>query len=280
MPLFIGADYEKTVVSPYPLKMRAGRARRYRYGSVTEVVPRSPSGRTRPERTRDAGQLALVLIVVTALVSALGVPWLAIASGCAILFLAMTGRRRRAAQPGTVALPRGDAADVLYAPQERAAYGRAVATARRVRKTWPALHHMIDPDEADRGLTTALRDLASVLARRQQIRRLRDELEQAAAHGLAPDSPAARALAEQRDRVAELWRESGDDANRILAAVHAAAVAGENLIRELRVHQTARDAELAISRLTAAAGPASDAAPELAGRTAAVIAAYRELTGG
>ncbi|WP_203834971.1 hypothetical protein [Winogradskya humida] len=275
--LYIGADHEKTVVSAYPLKMRTGRARRYRFGSVTEVVPRTPSGRSREQRIKVSSELALVLLVVCAVLTLVDVPWLVAASGSLALVAFVTARQARAAKVGTLALPREEGAFVLHAEQERAAFGRAVASARRVRRTWPALRHMVDAAEADRSLTAALGELAATLSRRQQIRRLRDELYDAAGHGLPGESPAAMALAEQRTRVEELWQVSGADANRILASIHAAAVAGENLIHEQRVHETAREAELAISRLTATGTPTTNAGPELAERTAAVIAAYREL---
>ena len=64
----------------------------------------------------------------------------------------------------------------------------------------------------------------------------------------------------------------------MLGSITAAAKAGESLIHEQQVHETARAAELAIARL-ADGGPAllPEAGPELAERTAAVIAAYREL---
>jgi cell division septum initiation protein DivIVA len=137
---------------------------------------------------------------------------------------------------------------------------------------------MIDPGEADRSLARALDDLAAVMARRQEIRRLRAELAGADDRDLPGDSPARQALNAQRNRVDRLWRDTGASANRILAALNAAALAGENLIREQRIGETARDAERVITRIAAAGlGRTMDAAPELAERTAAVIAAYREL---
>jgi hypothetical protein len=58
-------------------------------------------------------------------------------------------------------------------------------------------------------------------------------------------------------------------------------VAGENLIREQRIGATAERAEQALAQLTASgAGRSLEAGPELAERTAAVIAAYRELGSG
>ncbi|GID98623.1 hypothetical protein ACFQFC_15740 [Amorphoplanes digitatis] len=279
MGLHIGFDAEKIVVSPYPLEVRGGRARRSRLGSVTEVVPAPASGRGRKDRARTASQLALVLVLLSAVLSVFGVSGWSAAAGSGVIVAAVVLWQARAARVGSIALPRGEGAHVLYAAEERTAFERAVVVARRVRGTWPALHHMIDPDDADRNLAGALEQLAAVMSRRQQIRQLREELAGAAPHGLPAGSPAVRALAEQRLRVEGLWRSTAGEANRILASINAAALAGENLIREQRIGETAREAELAISRLTV--DPAgSDAGPELAERTAAVIAAYRELAAG
>ncbi|MFI5491836.1 hypothetical protein [Actinoplanes sp. NPDC051859] len=275
--LFVGVDHEKIVVSPYPIKMRTGRARRDRQGSVTEVVPVRPSGRSREVRVRFSSQLALALVVLSAVLSAVGIPWWAAAAGSVALVTFVSIQQARAARKGTLALPRGEDSYVLHAAEERVAYGRALEVARRVRQTWPALQHMIDPVDADRSLTAALRELAAIMSRRQQIRRLREELGAAALHNLPAGSPAVQALAEQRLRVEGLWRSTAGAANRILASINAAALAGENLLREQRVGETAREAELAISRLSAAASAPADSGPELAERTAAVIAAYREL---
>jgi hypothetical protein len=279
--LYIGIDAEKIVVGPYPLKMRTGRARRRRLGSITEVVPAPPSGRGREDRVRFASQLALVLLILCAVLSALGMPWWAPAAGSVALVAFVAGQQARAARIGSLAVPGGDGCHVLYAPEERTAYERAVVVARRVRRTWPALEHMIDPAEADRSLARALDDLAGIMVRRQEIRRLRAELSGVNHVDLPADSPALRALAAQHTRVDALWRATGTTANRILAGLNAAALAGENLIREQRIGATARDVEMAITRIAAAgAGRSVEAGPELAERTAAVIAAYRELAAG
>jgi hypothetical protein len=277
--LHIGVDAEKVVVAPYPLKMRTGRALRRRLGSITEVVPVPPSGRHREDRIRFASQLSLVLVVFSAVLSALGIPWWAPAAGSVALVALTAVRQARAARIGSIAIPAGNDSHILYAPIERTAYERAVVVARRIRGTWPALTHMIDPAEADRSLARALDDLAAIMARRQDIRRLRAELSDVNHQGLPTDSPALLALAAQRTRVDALWRETGATANRILASLNAAALAGENLIREQRIGATAREAELAISRLAGPAHP-MEAGPDLAERTAAVIAAYRELAAG
>jgi hypothetical protein len=279
--LYIGADAEKIVVAPYPLRLKTGRAVRRRCGSVTEVIPVPPSGRTRENRIGFAARLALPLILLGAVLNAVGIPWWAPALGGAALLGVIAWEQARAARPGTIAVPAGDAAHVLVAMEERAAYERAVVVSRRIRRTWPALGRLVDPAEADRTLTRALGELATLMARRQQIRRLRTELSEADHRELPPNSPAVAAMAAQRARVETLWRATGGEANRMLGALNTAALAGENLIREQRIHATARDAELAISRLAAAGpAPAVEAGPELAERTAAVIAAYRDLGAG
>ena len=276
--LHIGVDAEKVVVSPYPIRMRSGRAKRTRSGSVTEVVPAAPSGSTRDDRTRFASLLGLVLLVLSAVLSTLGIAWWAAAAGSALLVGGVAWEQARAARAGLLALPRGEGSHVLWAREERLAYERAVAVSRRIRRTWPGLRDMIDPAAADQTLTRALDQLAEVLARRQQIRWLREELAEAGRADLPADSPARQALGVQRERVEGLWRATGQAANRTLTSINAAALAGESVLREQRIARAARAAELTISELAAAGpAPAVEAGPELAERTAAVVAAYREL---
>ena len=276
--LHIGIDTEKIVVAPYPIRMRTGRARRERTGSVTEVLPVPSSGRSREVRLTFVARLALPLIFAAAALFAAGLPgWLA--TGAAAAAIAEIWRRQaRAARPGILAVPQDDRARVLRAPEERAAFDRAVVVSRRVRRTWPALPDMIDPVVADRALTLALDDLATLMSRRQEIRRLRTELAGVRRQDVPADSPAVAALAAQRVRVEQLWLETGEQANRILRSINTAALAGETFLREQRIGATARAAEAVLAELTLGAPPAENG-PELADRTEAVITAYRELAG-
>ncbi len=279
--LHVGIDAEKVVVAPFPLTMLTGRARRRPSGSVTEVVPLPGSGRTRADRVRFAARLAVPVLLLGAVLSALGIPWLLCAAGTVTLIGGVVRGQARAARTGVLAVPPGDAAHVLVAREERAAYERALVVSRRIRRTWPALGDLVDPADADRTLTRALEELAALMARRQQIRRLRTELRETGPGTVPPDSPAVQALAAQRDRVERLWRATGAQANRMLRSIDAAALAGESLIREQRLQWTAREAERAITKLALAGPPpVIEAGPELAERTAAVIAAYRELRAG
>jgi len=276
--LYIGVDGEKVVIAPRPLRMRTGRGKRRHAGSVTEVVPVPPSGRSRAERFRFLSQLALVLLMLAGVLSAVGIDWWAPAAASVAMLAGIGVYQSRAAQAGLIAVPAGTDRYVLDSAQERSAYAKALVVARRIRHTWPALEHLIDPLDADRSLTRALDDLAAIMNRRQEIRRLRAELDDVNHRDLPADSPAVQALLEQRIRVDSLWRDTGDSANRILASINAAALAGDNLVREQRIGVTADRAGAAIAQLTAAGRARSvEAGPELAERTATVVAVYREL---
>ena len=275
--LHVGADAEKTVVSAYPLKTRTGRARRRRTGSLIESEPVLPSGRSREVRVTFLARAGLPLLFGGALLFAAGAPaWLltAVIVG-ALAMVGWTDRRR--SQQATFAVPRDPAARVLRTREERVAFARAVAMSGRVRRTWPGLPGMIDPVSADRALTLALDDLATLLVRRQEIRRLRAGLDGVRREDVPAASPAVLALAEQRDRAERLWLDTAEQANGILRAIDEAALAGETFLQEQRIGATARQAELALARLGSGAPPA-ESAPELADRTAAVLAAYRELS--
>jgi hypothetical protein len=274
--LHIGVDAEKIVVSPDRIRARTGRARRQRAGSVVETLPVPPSGRGRELRVTFLARLSLPVILLSAVLYAAGLPWWLLLGASAGALGLVWRRDHRAAQPAVFEVPRDPAARVLRTPQERAAYSRAVAVARRVRRTWPALPGMIDPAVADHSLTHALDDLATLLVRRQEIRRLRTGLSGVRQRAVPADSPAVQALATQRDRAEELWLATGEQANRILRGIDAAALAGETFLQEQQIGRTARQAGLVLSRLTAVPPPA-EAAPDLADRTQAVLDAYREL---
>jgi hypothetical protein len=274
--LHIGIDTEKVVVAAYPLKMRSGRARRSRAGSVTEVLPVPPSGRSREIRLSFTARGALPLIFMAGVLYAAGLPWWLPAAAAATAVGLIWHRQARAAQPGLIALPAGAESQVLRAMPERVAFDRAVAVSRRIRRTWPSLPDMIDPVVADRSLTRALDDLAGLMARRQEIRRLRAELREVRAQDVPDDSPAVLALAAQRERVEELWLATAEQANRILRSLDAAALAGETFLRERQIGETARAAEQVLATLVVGAPP-TGTGPELAARTEAVISAYREL---
>ncbi|GAB2591922.1 hypothetical protein Aab01nite_38340 [Paractinoplanes abujensis] len=276
--LHIGMDDEKTVLSPYALRLRTGRARRHRSGSVTEVVPMTPSGVTREARVAFAARLSLPLIFASALFFAAGVPWWLPFAASVATVTTVWRRQARAAQIARFERPVAEGGRVLVSPKERAAFARAVAVSRRIRRTWPGLPGMIDPEPADRSLTRALDDLAALLVRRQELRRLQAGLEGVSEQDVPADSPAVLALAAQRDRALDLWRETGEQADRILRSLDRAALAGESFLREREIGEAARRAGLVLAGLAGVPGtPAAESGPELADRTAAVITAYREL---
>ncbi|GIF11712.1 hypothetical protein [Actinoplanes teichomyceticus] len=273
--LHIGTDPEKVVVSAYRVRTRTGRARSRRTGSVVEAVPRRPTGRTREVRLVHAGRLALALLLASALVAAAGLTWWLPAAVSVALLVRFWRWQARAARPAVFAAPRDPGSRVLWSAPERQAFARALTASHRVRRTWPALSGMIDAPLADRSLTRALDELATLLARRQELRRVRAGLDATRDADIPADSPARIAADTQRERADRLWRETGAAADRILRSIEAAARAGESFIRERQVAATARDAERALARVGGV--PAADSAPELAERTEVVIAAYRDL---
>jgi hypothetical protein len=276
--LHAGIDFEKVVVSPYPLRTRSGVACRERAGTLNVFVPRVPSGRSREDRVTFTARLALPLLFAAAVFAASGFSWWLAAGGSAVLVGLVWRWQARAAQEAAFAVPRDTESRVLWSVQERAAFAGALDASQRVRRTWPALDGMIDPVLADRSLTRALGELAEVLGRRQELRRVREELAGVRDADIPGDSPARMAADLQRERADEAWREAGDAANRILGSIDAAARAGESFIRERQVAATARHAERTLARV-AGVPAAVESGPDLAGRTEAVIEAYRDLAG-
>ncbi|MEV4349125.1 hypothetical protein AB0J83_32105 [Actinoplanes sp. NPDC049596] len=274
--LHVGIDAEKIVVSHRPLRLSAGLASRHRSGSVVEMLPVAASGATREERTSFACRLALPLIFLTALVAAAGVPWWLPAAASVATVATVWRRLARAASATSFEPPRGPGGRVLLDAEERAVFQRAVRVARRVRRAWPALPGLVD-DAADHSLTRALDDLATLLVRRQELRRVRAGLASVRPEGLPGPSPAVAALTEQRDHAEHLWREAGREVNRILRSLDRTALAQESLLRERHIGDTARQAELTLAGL-APGVPMATTGPELADRTDAVITAYRELS--
>lgn len=269
----IGIDREKITVSPYAVRVRTGRIRRHRSGSLIEALPIAPSGRSREDRVTFAARLGLPLIFASAVLYAAGIPWWLSAAASVITVGTVWRRQARAAQLGVFEAP----ADARVLRRERPAFERAIVTARRIRRTWPALSGMIDPVTAGHALTGALDDLATVLVRRQEILRLRDGLAGVREEDIPADSPAKLALNDQRERVGQLLRETSEQAGHILSAIEATARAGEAFLREQHLGDTVRQAELVLSSLSVSA-PSAGSGTELAERTGAVISAYRDLS--
>lgn len=276
--LHVGVDADKTVVALRSIGMHAGRARVRRTGDVTQFAPVPGNGRTPAERAWSAARLAAVLLALGLVLAAVGPPWWSTTPAMLIVLAQLVREQARSAVDGVFALPAaGDAAVVLVADADRETFARCLATAHRIRSSWPALPDMIDPGHAEVLLCRALWDLAGVLARRQQIRRVRAELYAIRVDGLPADSPAVAALREQRRDIEGLWRQVDTAVRRHAELLAEAAAAGDALIREQRVGRAARDAQLIVAQLAAARAPAHAAGQDLAERTAAVTAAYLEL---
>ncbi|MFD0745005.1 hypothetical protein ACFQ1L_26715 [Phytohabitans flavus] len=149
--------------------------------------------------------------------------------------------RRARRRPGRILAPGFDreAPDycLLAAPEDRNALGAALNIGKRICRTLPSLAGMVDTDAAERLLASALFDLAKVLQHRQDVRTLLIELRRQRHRGLPADSPAARKLMAQRDRLKQALSDLDAEVARRLGELEATAVASENFMREREIHQ-------------------------------------------
>jgi len=173
----------------------------------------------------------------------------------------------------------------LYRREDRTAYDEALACARRFSAGWPSLATVLDPQEARDTLARTLWDVAEVLAHRQAVFAFLTELAAYDVTGLSPQSPVRERIraeeAAARDGLPALDAELAWH----LTNLRTMADSAEEFARELELRERERAIDEAIDSArrkldTTAAGrsvPAT-AGRELADRTAAVLAAYQELT--
>ena len=271
--LYVAHDDELVIVSRLPLEVAGGRGLSFGWGSVVEVTPADEPADRGPFEGLLYG-FALIFGIVGGLMLLGGalVGGLLVLAGIAAAGGAVLYRMRR--RPGVISAPsfESDRAQhhVLVDDRDREVFSDAIDLCQRTSETWPALGALIDVPMAERQLAQALFDLAGALERRQEIRELHAELARHdGAFELAPR------MAKATSTLAEL---DGEVTQR-LAALHAVAVAGEELVRDQEIEALAREADEALARL-ASAGPgiSADVGSELAERTEAVLRAYRELT--
>ncbi|BCB76310.1 hypothetical protein GCM10022251_24870 [Phytohabitans flavus] len=262
------------------MKVDRGGAGTHRWGSVAELVPGPvPAGAA----ARQLLVLAIVLFVAAAGVAAFGsFLGLVVAMGGLASLIASGQREGARRRPGRILAPGFDreAPDycLLAAPEDRNALGAALNIGKRICRTLPSLAGMVDTDAAERLLASALFDLAKVLQHRQDVRTLLIELRRQRHRGLPADSPAARKLMAQRDRLKQALSDLDAEVARRLGELEATAVASENFMREREIHQVTSRVDQTLASLAPTPLPGTpDSGLELADEIAAVLAAYREL---
>ncbi|WP_157744517.1 hypothetical protein [Micromonospora viridifaciens] len=115
----------------------------------------------------------------------------------------------------------------LHEEKERADFLELIELAERAGRALPAVEGAIDPVEGGELLAQALWEAADVLSRRQQLRP-QVVRQQQPTPTVSPSSPAAQALAEQREKAGALWEETEAELARIRTALELAGVAAEN----------------------------------------------------
>ncbi|MGW5667745.1 hypothetical protein [Micromonospora sp. NPDC003776] len=232
---------------------------------------------------RATKQIMLIAVVAGGLCMVGGSRYAAIiVSGALVLGAAAIVGSVLAERPARVRMPdlKGfpEIHRVLTTPQEQRSFRALVGLAERVGRTLPALDELVDPNEAGELLAQALWDGAKSLARKQEIRAVRDELGRHEDHVSDDSSRSQRDFVHQRQQAKALWKEVNGDLAKLVAHLTAAAESGEAYIRDRELDDTLQRTEKALAELSAdlMSGP-SAASEQLADETTAVLDAYRGL---
>jgi hypothetical protein len=289
--LWLASDEDKLVVSVLAPGV-AGPSDHDRVGPITVVSPH-PVSRTGPGGIVESGpaQVGLwtprswgawigwsgtALSVVAAAASAwAGGPWLG--TSVAVVGIAVStwlGLRRytRVAQQWT------EGHQVLTHHDDRSVVTRAAERVRYVAAAWPALHAHVDLDDPSPVLVRQLWDLTLLVGERATARDLRSRLV-ASGYGVPAGTTTAAELADRIARVDEDLSRLDTDIGQRRAHLRRLADEVAAFVTErqalARANAMIRDAD---RRHGIPAPTSPDAVADLADHTAAVLAAYRELT--
>ncbi len=177
---------------------------------------------------------------------------------------------------------------VLTRHEDRQAFRAAVSAARYTLRAWPELQTAVALDDPGPTLAGTLWELAGALAERARVRDAVLKLEQAARSmtidgGAPADARVHADVTARLDRAREVQQRLDREAVRRLDALTALAAEADRFIGQRRAAAAARAVVRDTDQVLGALGgaeqePLDDPGTELAERTAAVLAAYRELT--
>jgi hypothetical protein len=279
--LYVAHDERMAIVSILPLKIQGGGAETYRWGSILEISPAPPGEGVDVRSTFRFA--AYILLALSVLLICAQVRWwpVILMIGFVTLVIAVAYPAQRKA--GVILAPemhrRRDDHKILIDDDDRAAMSEAIDIGERISQTWPLLQGLVDTTAAERLLAHALWELAGVLERRQGLREMRDDLAGQHHDDLPADSRAARDLLAQREKVAAALAGLDAEVDRHVADLTAAAIAGENFIREREIGQLVRETDERLAMLAPHDLPGEQkSGAELADQTQAVLTAYRDLT--
>ncbi|GAA3220118.1 hypothetical protein ACFO1B_17605 [Dactylosporangium siamense] len=198
-------------------------------------------------------------------------PLLAVMSTVALFGI---GSSARGLAPSVLAPRHG----LVVVPQhERGAWSEARQSIGRIRAAWPALGAMAEPTDIGPALDRARWGLAVLLVRRAGTDRALKDLDEAV-RGLPERAPLRAEVADRRAEIRARHDElTGAIAERLGALHRLAEISGEHAHQQHRTEQV-RGALRRARRVDDGDPFAPDAVAEVAERTAAVLAAYHELS--
>jgi hypothetical protein len=255
-----------TVVSPYPVT-RPGGMYATRPAQVGLWTPRS--GGARIGLAGAAGSTAAAAAGVWA-----AGPWAGVAVAAAGLGITVWQALRRYTR---VARLWAEGCQVLTHHDNRAVVQAAAENVRYTATAWTRLRAYLDLDDPTPVLVGQLWDLTLLVGERAAARDVHKKL-QIAGHGLPDGSSTAADLAERISRTdADLARLAANIDQR---RTHLQRLADEiaEFLTEQQALARARATIREVDQRQGLPAPPADAAEDLADHTAAVLAAYRELT--
>ena len=281
--LYVARDDNTTIVSLRRLRVTGPGMVVTRWGGIEESVSASQTILPAPSLKQAAAVLLPPGLTATAFWAAGAGSEATIGAGTAVLFVGaylwpLLQRKLRPAD----ARPRntGDAPfRTLFDEQERRLFQETLDVAERITDTWPDLEGLIDQRDAEWSLNQALWDLADLLARRQQVRRILASLESQKTEHLRPDSTASAGLAANLTRARTTLQRLENEAAARRASLADAQAAGTRFVHEQRTLKALQESSESLTALPVESTRA-DIGAELAERTAAVLQAYQELSEG
>jgi hypothetical protein len=136
----------------------------------------------------------------------------------------------------------------------------------------------MEPSEAGELLAQTLWDGAKILARKEEIRDVRDELTLHVQNLADSRSRARLDILHQQQRANVLWEEVNEELDKLRSHLAAAVAAGEAFMVDRELDETLSRTERALARLSTEDPSVSSAAGQrLADETTAVVEVYREL---
>ncbi|SBT44548.1 hypothetical protein [Micromonospora narathiwatensis] len=239
--LWIAADETRTVVALAPLKV-SGAPVKHEWGSITDL-------RAVPVPEKAPNVAGIIVLATLVLIGAFGLclsgaPFLVIFFLAALVLGIGLAAALSKASPSQVVAPDQVAFPNLHQTldeEEREDFLDLVESAERAGRALPGVERVLDPAEGGELLAQVLWEAADVLSRRQQLRP-QVVRQQQPTPTASPTSPAAQALAEQREKARALWEETEVELSRIRTAIELAAVAAENAAHDPSAHDAVREA--------------------------------------